>query len=103
MMKIDEAHSNESWNSSSDGNGNGVARRNPPGVLELRKRLGMTQEQLARELGVTVGTVNRWENGRFKPSPLALRGLERLSDRAKQVERLDSYAPVAYSNGSSAR
>jgi DNA-binding transcriptional regulator YiaG len=97
MMKIDEPHSGESWNSSNGSNG--TARRNQPGVLELRKRLGMTQEQLARELGVTVGTVNRWENGRFRPSPLALRGLERLSDRAKQVERLDSYTPVAFSNG----
>lgn len=97
MMKTNEAHSSESWDISNGSNGG--PRRNLPGVLELRKRLGMTQEQLARELGVTVGTVNRWENGRFRPSPLALRGLERLADRAQQVERLDSYAPVAFSNG----
>lgn len=94
MMKTDEPRP-ESWSSERANGG----RRNTLGVLELRKRLGMTQEQLARELGVTVGTVNRWENGRFRPSPLALRGLERLSERAAQVERLDSYGPVAYSNG----
>jgi putative transcriptional regulator len=40
-------------------------------VRELRRRLGMTQEELAHALGITVGTVNRWENGRFRPSKLA--------------------------------
>jgi putative transcriptional regulator len=96
MMKSNESLANGSWGAS---NGNAsTPRRNTLGVLELRKRLGMTQEQLARELGVTVGTVNRWENGRFRPSPLALRGLERLAERAAQVERLDNYTPAAFSN-----
>jgi putative transcriptional regulator len=40
-------------------------------VRALRRELKMTQEELAHELGITVGTVNRWENGRFKPSKLA--------------------------------
>lgn len=40
-------------------------------VRDLRRRLGMTQEELAHALGITVGTVNRWENGRFRPSKLA--------------------------------
>jgi DNA-binding transcriptional regulator YiaG len=31
----------------------------------------MTQEEFAHALGITVGTVNRWENGRFRPSKLA--------------------------------
>ena len=31
----------------------------------------MTQEEFAHSLGITVGTVNRWENGRFRPSKLA--------------------------------
>ena len=97
MMKTDQPHTEGPWGAP---NGASAApRREKPSVLELRKRLGMTQEQLARELGVTVGTVNRWENGRFRPSPLALRGLERLAERATQVERLDTYAPVAFSNG----
>ena len=29
----------------------------------LRARLGLSQEQLARELGVSFATVNRWESG----------------------------------------
>ena len=96
MIKNEHAHTSAPW---ANGNSEAQQRRDTPSVLELRKRLGMTQEQLARELGVTVGTVNRWENGRFRPSPLALRGLERLAERASQVERLDSYNPVAFSNG----
>jgi len=40
-------------------------------VRHLRRELKMTQEEFAHELGITVGTVNRWENGRFRPSKLA--------------------------------
>ncbi len=40
-------------------------------VRVLRARMGMTQEEFAHALGLTVGTVNRWENGRFHPSKLA--------------------------------
>ena len=40
-------------------------------VRTLRRELKMTQEEFAHELGITVGTVNRWENGRFRPSKLA--------------------------------
>ena len=40
-------------------------------VRYLRQQLGMTQEELAQALGITVGTVSRWEKGRFRPSRLA--------------------------------
>ena len=40
-------------------------------VKKLRAVLGLTQEQFAAKIGVTVSTVNRWENGKGKPSPLA--------------------------------
>ena len=43
----------------------------PDLVREARQRLGLTQEQFASRLGVTFPTVNRWENGRSKPSPMA--------------------------------
>jgi len=47
-------------------------------VRQLRARLGLTQEKLAARLGVTFPTINRWENGRAKPSPLALKQIEDL-------------------------
>ena len=37
----------------------------------LRTRLGLSQEQLARRLGVSFATVNRWESGRSRPSARA--------------------------------
>jgi DNA-binding transcriptional regulator YiaG len=47
-------------------------------VRELRERTGLTQEKFAARLGVTFPTINRWENGRARPSPLALKQIEDL-------------------------
>lgn len=47
-------------------------------VRELRERTGLTQEKFAALLGVTFPSINRWENGRARPSPLALRRIEEL-------------------------
>lgn len=56
-------------------------------IRELRLALGLTQEQLAAALGVTYSTINRWENGRSKPSPLAM---EKIEEMVKEVEQLNS-------------
>lgn len=40
-------------------------------VKQVRKELGLSQEQLARELSISFSTVNRWENGKSKPSQMA--------------------------------
>ena len=40
-------------------------------VKEVRLQLEMSQEDLARELGVSFATINRWENGKTTPSRLA--------------------------------
>ena len=47
-------------------------------IRELRERTGLTQEKFAARLGVTFPTINRWENGRARPSPLALKQIEDL-------------------------
>jgi putative transcriptional regulator len=47
-------------------------------ICELRQRLELTQEQFAVKLGVTCLTVNRWENARSYPSPMALKLIESM-------------------------
>lgn len=47
-------------------------------IRELRERTGLTQEKFAAKLGVTFPTINRRENARAKPSPLALQKIEEL-------------------------
>ncbi len=47
-------------------------------VLEIRLEMGLTQEQFAAKLGVSFPTVNRWENKKTKPSPLAIQRLQKL-------------------------
>jgi putative transcriptional regulator len=50
----------------------------PQLIRTLRGRTGLTQEKFAARLGVTFPTINRWENGRAKPSPLAMQKIEEL-------------------------
>lgn len=38
-------------------------------VFQLRMQLNISQETLARDLGVCYATVNRWENGSSIPRP----------------------------------
>jgi DNA-binding transcriptional regulator YiaG len=44
-----------------------VSRFSPRLIRSLRKRLGITQEELATLAGVTVGAVHQWETGHFQP------------------------------------
>lgn len=47
-------------------------------IREARQRLSLSQAKLAKELGVTVGAVSRWECGKTIPHPylrLALKWL----------------------------
>ena len=43
----------------------------PDLVKEVRRQLGISQEALAHELGVSFATINRWENGKTRPFKLA--------------------------------
>lgn len=47
-------------------------------VRETRARLELSQVKFAQKLGVSFHSVNRWENGRTKPLPLALKQIEML-------------------------
>lgn len=55
-------------------------RKDPKEVIRsFRMSLRESQYGMARALGVTFSTVNRWENGRVKPSKLAASALRRLA------------------------
>lgn len=47
-------------------------------IKALRKKLKLTQKELAARVKVDAITVSRWERGKQKPSPLAKRQLARL-------------------------
>lgn len=51
-------------------------------IKELRRARRITQEQLARELDVTFGTVNGWENGRHEPIAALGRRIVELAETA---------------------
>ncbi len=58
-------------------------------VKQVRRQLGVSQEDLARELGVSFATVNRWENGKVKPSKLARARFDEFCAKMKKRGALD--------------
>jgi len=57
----------------------------PDQIKNLRRRNGITQEELARRLRCSIGTVRDWEQGRHTPTGLYLDAIERL-DRTTPKE-----------------
>ena len=51
-------------------------------VKELRKKMGWTQEDMARQIDVSLSTVQRWEGKGAKPTRLARKELRRLFQTA---------------------
>ncbi len=47
-------------------------------VRQLRRLMGLSQEQFAATLGVAFSTINRWENGHIQPSSLALKQIKTM-------------------------
>ena len=51
-------------------------------VRALRKKMSWTQEELAREIGVSLSTVQRWEKKGGEPTRLARRELKKFFQEA---------------------
>ncbi|MHC5610516.1 MAG: helix-turn-helix domain-containing protein [Nostoc sp.] len=64
-------------------------------IRDLRLLAGLTQEQFAPTLGVTYTTINRWENGRSTPSPMAMKLIEQKLDEmgTQRQDLLAKYLP----------
>lgn len=50
-------------------------------IRELRQVMGYTQEQFSTLVGVSFSTLNRWENGRMQPSPLAIKQVDSVVEQ----------------------
>jgi len=61
----------------------------PSLVADIRSARALTQEGLARELGVSFSTVNAWESGRSTPQLRHLRRLQELGREARGAQQPD--------------
>lgn len=51
----------------------------------VREKLFLSQEALAKELGVSFATVNRWENGKHEPGYPAKKAFHELCVKNKII------------------
>ena len=59
-------------------------RLTPSGIRSLRKKLGVSQRELANLMGVTMGAVALWEKGTFTPKEEKLAKLMELRKLGKR-------------------
>ena len=57
-------------------------------VREVRRQLGISQEELAHELGVSFATINRWENGKTMPFKLARAQFDSFCEKMVAAKKL---------------
>ncbi len=63
-----------------------MAKRKPRwdarGVRALREHLGLTQQEMAQEMGTRQQTISEWETGQYRPRGLSERLLTIVAERA---------------------
>lgn len=52
-------------------------------IKNLRKKMILTQTEFAKMLGVSFGTVNRWESGKYEPTTKLKRKLQHYFEKYK--------------------
>ena len=52
-------------------------------IKNLRKKMILTQTEFAKMLGVSFGTVNRWESGKYEPTTKLKRKLQPYFEKYK--------------------
>lgn len=63
-------------------------------VREVRRRLGLSQEALARALDVSFCTINRWENRQVRPSRMGRSQFAAFCDRMRREGKLEDPAAM---------
>ena len=69
----------------------------PAQIKRLRARLSLTQSALAKALGVSFPTINRWEKGKARPSQLSWRQILKLAGEP-DADRVSEPEPPPYSD-----
>ena len=59
-------------------------------VRALRQHLGLTQEQMAAEMGTRQQTISEWETGRYQPRGASARLLALIAERGAFPYRAES-------------
>ena len=62
-------------------------KREKVDIKTLRLRLGLTQEDVARQLGLALSTVCKWEQGVTSPSRLALEKIEMIFGKGRKKKK----------------
>ncbi|MBN4003290.1 helix-turn-helix transcriptional regulator [Nostoc sp. LPT] len=64
-------------------------------IRQLRQQLNLSQEKFAAKLGVSLRTINRWENGSTVPSQMALKLIEEMLEKMGQAGKrlVNEYLP----------
>jgi len=57
----------------------------PEGVREIRRLMGWSQESMARQVGVSLNTVFRWETAKHKVTPRHRGAIREAVARAQSV------------------
>ncbi|MEH2043159.1 helix-turn-helix domain-containing protein [Nostoc sp.] len=64
-------------------------------IRQLRQQLHLSQEKFAVKLGVSLRTINRWENGATVPSQMALKLIEEMLEKMGEAGKrlVNEYLP----------
>jgi len=63
----------------------------PESIKNMRMKTLLSQEELADILHVSVGTINRWENGKTKPNISAMKAIRSFcADNNYAYENIES-------------
>jgi len=71
-------------------------KKEPVDIKSIRARLGFTQEDLARKLGLALSTISKWEQSVTSPSCLAREKLEKMVKKGGKKKKWVSLHPKSH-------
>jgi len=65
-------------------------------IKSTRQKMFLSQEEFASEIGVSVATINRWENGKSRPNLSAMKRLKLFCEKNNLPFELIEMAWVSF-------